>query len=84
MAGVVIDTARRRVTRQGRPVPLTQREYQLLLEYLARHVGRSVTRTALWGERHGAGLQCSGRLEPEEMTTGSRIAPQPREKIWWS
>jgi DNA-binding response OmpR family regulator len=47
VADVVIDTARRRVTRQGRPVPLTQREYQLL-EYLARHAGQTVTRTALW------------------------------------
>jgi len=47
VADVVIDTARRRVTRQGRPIPLTQREYQLL-EYLARHAGQTVTRTALW------------------------------------
>ena len=47
VADVVIDTARRRVTRQGRPIPLTQREYQLL-EYLARHAGRPVSRTALW------------------------------------
>ena len=47
VADVVIDTGRRRVTRGGRPVPLTQREYQLL-EYLARHAGRTVTRTALW------------------------------------
>ena len=47
VADVVIDTVRRRVTRAGRPVPLTQREYQLL-EYLARHAGQSVTRTALW------------------------------------
>jgi two-component system copper resistance phosphate regulon response regulator CusR len=44
---VVIDTARRRVTRGGQPVPLTQREYQLL-EHLARHAGQTVTRTALW------------------------------------
>ena len=47
VADVVIDTVRRRVMRAGRPVPLTQREYQLL-EYLARHAGQSVTRTALW------------------------------------
>ena len=47
VADVVIDTARRRVTRGDRPVPLTQREYQLL-EYLARHPGQTVTRTALW------------------------------------
>ncbi len=47
VADVVIDTVRRRVTRGGRPVALTQREYQLL-EYLARHAGQTVTRTALW------------------------------------
>jgi len=47
VADVVVDTVRRRVTRGGRPVPLTQREYQIL-EYLARHAGQSVTRTALW------------------------------------
>lgn len=47
VADVVIDTVRRRVTRGGRPVALTQREYQLL-EYLAQHAGQTVTRTALW------------------------------------
>ena len=47
VADIVIDTGRRRVTRAGRPVSLTQREYQLL-EYLARHAGQPVTRTALW------------------------------------
>ena len=44
---LVIDTARRRVTRGDRVVPLTAREYQIL-EYLARNTGRVVTRTALW------------------------------------
>jgi DNA-binding response OmpR family regulator len=44
---LVIDTARRRVTRADRVVPLTAREYQIL-EYLARNAGRVVTRTALW------------------------------------
>lgn len=47
VADLVIDTARRRVTRSGRIVPLTAREYQIL-EYLARNVGRVVTRTVLW------------------------------------
>jgi DNA-binding response OmpR family regulator len=42
-----IDTARRRVTRGGKVVPLTAREYQLL-EYFAYNAGRVVTRTALW------------------------------------
>ena len=44
---LVIDTARRRVTRGARIVPLTAREYQIL-EFLARNVGRVVTRTVLW------------------------------------
>jgi DNA-binding response OmpR family regulator len=44
---LVIDTARRRVARGGRIVPLTAREYQIL-EFLARNAGRVVTRTVLW------------------------------------
>ena len=44
---LVIDTARRRVTRGSRAVPLTAREYQIL-EVLARNPGRVVTRTVLW------------------------------------
>lgn len=44
---LVIDTARRRVARGDRVVPLTAREFQIL-EYLARNAGRLVTRTALW------------------------------------
>ena len=47
VADLVIDTARRRVTRGVRIVPLTAREYQIL-EFLARNAGRVVTRTALW------------------------------------
>jgi two-component system copper resistance phosphate regulon response regulator CusR len=47
IADLVIDTARRRVTRAGRIVPLTAREYQIL-EFLARNAGRVVTRTVLW------------------------------------
>jgi DNA-binding response OmpR family regulator len=44
---LVIDTNRRQVTRNGRVVPLTMREYQLL-EYLAHNAGKVVTRTDLW------------------------------------
>jgi DNA-binding response OmpR family regulator len=44
---LVIDTIRRRVTRGGRSVELTAREYQLL-EHLVRNAGRVVSRTALW------------------------------------
>jgi DNA-binding response OmpR family regulator len=44
---MVMDGSRRRVTRGGRIVPLTAREYQRL-EYMAHHVGQVVTRTALW------------------------------------
>jgi DNA-binding response OmpR family regulator len=47
VADLVIDTARRRVTRGTRVVPLTAREYQIL-EFLARNAGRVVTRTSLW------------------------------------
>jgi two-component system, OmpR family, copper resistance phosphate regulon response regulator CusR len=44
---LVIDTNRRRVERDGKRIPMTAREYQLL-EYLARNAGKIVTRTALW------------------------------------
>jgi two-component system copper resistance phosphate regulon response regulator CusR len=47
VADLVVETTRRRVTRGGRVVPLTSREYQIL-EYLARNAGRVVSRTALW------------------------------------
>jgi len=44
---VAIDTAARNVTRAGKPVELTAREYSLL-EFLALHRGEVVTRTALY------------------------------------
>ena len=44
---VEIDTASRIVTRAGEPVTLTAREYALL-EYLALHRGKLVTRTMLY------------------------------------
>ncbi len=44
---VVIDTAARRLTRDGQPVALTAREYAIV-EYLALHRGEVVTRTALY------------------------------------
>jgi two-component system, OmpR family, response regulator len=47
IGGVVIDTAARTVTRRGQPVTLTAREYALL-EFLALHRGRLVTRTMLY------------------------------------
>lgn len=40
---LAVDTIAREVTRGGRPVSLTQKEYALL-EYLARNAGRPVTR----------------------------------------
>src|SRR3954469_5559855 len=43
---VVVDPARHAVTRGGRPVALTAREFALL-EYLAPHPGEVVTRTRL-------------------------------------
>ena len=44
---VVIDTAARTVTRRGAAMTLTAREYALV-EYLALHRGKLVTRTALY------------------------------------
>lgn len=44
---VIVDTAARRVTRDGEEVPLAPSEYTLL-EYLALHRGQLVTRTELY------------------------------------
>jgi two-component system OmpR family response regulator len=44
---VSIDTGSRTVTQRGEPVTLTAREYGLV-EYLALHRGKLVTRTALY------------------------------------
>jgi len=44
VADLEIDRIRHVVTRAGKPIPLTQREYALL-EYLMRNAGRPVTRT---------------------------------------
>jgi two-component system OmpR family response regulator len=44
---VVVATDARRVTRAGRPIALTAREYALV-EFLALHRGRVVTRTELY------------------------------------
>jgi two-component system OmpR family response regulator len=45
--GVVIDTARRAVTRDGAPVSLTAREYAIL-EFLATRRGRVVTKSQIY------------------------------------
>jgi two-component system OmpR family response regulator len=44
---VVIDTRARSITRSGQPVALTAREYAIL-EYLALHRGKVITRSALY------------------------------------
>ena len=53
--GLAIDMDRRRVTRDGAPVRLTPKEYDLLCA-LARHAGRVVTHgqilTTVWGPAH--------------------------------
>lgn len=58
--GLKIDAVRRRVSRDGRPLRLTPKEYDLLL-VLARHAGRVVTHKALltgvWGPAHAHDLQ---------------------------
>jgi two-component system OmpR family response regulator len=46
VADLVMDLVGRKVTRGGRPVDLTAREFRLL-EYLMRHAGQVVTRTML-------------------------------------
>ncbi len=47
LGDVVLDTRARTVARAGEPVTLTAREYAIL-EYLALHRGKVVTRTALY------------------------------------
>lgn len=53
---LVMDTARRQVTRLGAPIPLTAREYQLL-EYMAHHAGKVITRTELWEHVWESGME---------------------------
>jgi two-component system OmpR family response regulator len=47
IGAVTIDTAARNITHHGHPVTLTAREYALV-EYLALHRGKLVTRTMLY------------------------------------
>jgi two-component system, OmpR family, response regulator len=49
---VTIDTATRTVTRSGRPVPLTAREYALV-ELLALRRGKLITRTVIYDQLFG-------------------------------
>jgi two-component system KDP operon response regulator KdpE len=57
--GLEIDTVRRTVSRDGEPVHLTPKEYDLVT-MLARHAGRVVTHrsllTSVWGPAHGEDL----------------------------
>jgi two-component system KDP operon response regulator KdpE len=57
--GVSIDTIKRVVTKDGEPVRLTPKEYDLLV-MLAHHAGRVVTHktllTSVWGVAHGEDL----------------------------
>jgi two-component system KDP operon response regulator KdpE len=57
--GLEIDAVRRTVSRDGEPVRLTPKEYDLLLT-LARHAGRVVMHktllTSVWGPAHGEDL----------------------------
>jgi two-component system KDP operon response regulator KdpE len=58
--GLVIDTVRRVVERDGQALKLTPKEYDLLV-LLARHAGRVVTHrtllTSVWGPAHGEDMQ---------------------------
>jgi two-component system, OmpR family, KDP operon response regulator KdpE len=53
--GLIVDLQNRRVARNGAPIKLTPREYDLL-SVLARHAGRVLTHghilTAIWGPAH--------------------------------
>ena len=53
--GLIVDMEKRRVVKDGAPVKLTPREYDLL-SVLARHAGRVVTHgqilTSVWGPAH--------------------------------
>ena len=53
---IVIDTSRRKVSRGGRSIELTTREYQLL-EHLVRNAGKVVSRTALWNHVWESGAE---------------------------
>ena len=58
--GLVIDIERRLVSREGRPIKLTPREYELLT-LLAQNAGRVMTHgqilTAVWGPAHKDDVQ---------------------------
>lgn len=58
--GLVIDLAHRLVSRDGLPLRLTPKEYDLLA-LLARHAGKVMTHrtllTSVWGPAHGEDLQ---------------------------
>ena len=58
---VQVDPAARTVTRSGRPVELTAKEFALL-EYLVRHAGRVVTRTELLEHVWDANYEGSGNV----------------------
>jgi DNA-binding response OmpR family regulator len=47
LGSIQIDTSRKTVARQGKPIGLTPREYALL-EYLAFRAGEVVSRTEIW------------------------------------
>jgi two-component system copper resistance phosphate regulon response regulator CusR len=55
VSDLVVDTVAQRVSRGGRDIPLTTKEY-VMLEYLARHAGRVIGRAELcehvWDENH--------------------------------
>jgi two-component system KDP operon response regulator KdpE len=58
--GLVIDLAKRLVTRDGEPLHLTPKEYDLLA-HMARHAGLVVTHrqllAAVWGPAHVEDMQ---------------------------
>jgi two-component system KDP operon response regulator KdpE len=85
--GLEIDTVRRIVSRNGEPVHLTPKEYDLLT-MLARYAGRVVTHrtllTSVWGPAHGEDLhylrvfigQLRGKIE-RDPTSPSIVRTEP-------
>lgn len=61
VADIVIDTARRTVTRAGQDIDLTPREYALL-EYLATRPGQVVSRTDIWEHVYDFHADCQSNV----------------------
>lgn len=79
--GLLLDTVRRLVTRNGEPVKLTPKEYDLLV-MLSQHAGRVVTHktllTSVWGPAHGDDLHYLRVFIGQLRTKIERDATEPK------